>query len=133
VTSRIELRLVVTGATPLPVPADLIYDPTDPYAVRVAFHTGGDEVVEWTFARSLLTQAVGIGDVQVWPSQTAGRRTVCVALSSPSGRALFEAALPDIVQFLTRTYSLVPTGNESEYVDVDAELALLFTEDDSPR
>jgi len=132
-----ELRLVVTGATPLPVPADVIYDPSDPYAVRVAFHTGGDEVVEWTFARSLLTegvtQAVGVGDVQVWPSQSCGRRTVCVALSSPSGRALFEAALPDIVQFLTRTYALVPTGNESEYVDVDAELVMLLSEDDSPR
>lgn len=131
VTNRMELRLVVTGSAPLPVPADITYDPADPYAVRVAFHTGGDEVVEWTFARSLLTegvtQAVGAGDVQVWPSQTNGRRTVCVALSSPSGRALFEASLTDVVQFLTRTYALVPTGNESEYVDIDAELATLLS------
>jgi hypothetical protein len=130
-TSRMELRLVVPGGTPLPVPADVIYDPADPYAVRVAFHTGGDECVEWTFARSLLTegvsQAAGMGDVQVWPARSGGRRTVCVSLSSPSGRALFEASLPDVVQFLTRTYSLVPTGNESDYVDVDSELALLLS------
>ena len=137
VTARMEMRLVVTGATPLAVPADVTYDQTDPYAVRIAFHTGTDDTVEWTFARQLLTdgvtQAVGDGDVQVWPSQTAGRRTVCVALSSPSGRALFEASLPDVVQFLTRTYALVPTGHESSFVDVDVELAMLFSEGDSSR
>lgn len=137
VTTRMELRLVVTGAAPLPVPADITYDPADPYAVRVAFHTGGEEIVEWTFARSLLTegvnQAVGAGDVQVWPSQTGGRRTVCVSLSSPSGRALFEASLPDVVQFLTRTYALVPTGNESDHVDIDAELAMLLSGGESAR
>lgn len=130
VTNRMELRLVVSGGAPVPVPADVTYDASDPYAVRVAFHTGADEVVEWTFARSLLTegvnQAVGAGDVQVWPSQNGGRRTVCVALSSPSGRALFEASLPDIIQFLTRTYALVPTGCESDHVDVDSELAMLL-------
>lgn len=132
VTSRIELRLVVPGGAPLPVPADMTYDPADPYAVRVAFHTGADEIVEWTFARALLTegvsQASGVGDVQVWPSRAGGRRTVCLSLSSPSGRALFEASLPEVVQFLTRSYSLVPTGNESDYVDVDTELALLLSD-----
>jgi hypothetical protein len=127
-----DLDLVVSGSSPLPVPADVTYDPADPYAVRIAFHTGADEVVEWTFARSLLTdgvnQAVGAGDVQVWPAQDAGRRTVCVALSSPGGRALFEASLSDVIQFLTRTYALVPTGSESEYVDLDSELALLLAD-----
>lgn len=136
VTSELELRLVVPGGAPLPVVAGLRYDPTDPYAVHVGFHTGpspdspDDEVVEWTFARQLLTDGVsrdvGDGDVQVWPSQTAGRPVVCLALSSPSGRALFEVPLGALVEFLTRTYAAVPTGAESDHIDLDAELALLL-------
>ena len=130
VTAEIEMRLVVPGSPSLPVVADVTYDHSDPYAMRVAFHTGGPDVVEWTFARSLLTDGVthpvGDGDVQVWPSHSAGRPVVCISLSSPSGRALFEAPLTQLVEFLTRTYAVVPTGSESDYVDVDAELALLL-------
>jgi hypothetical protein len=130
VRSEIELRLVVPDGSDRAVHADLGYSPADPYAVRVAFHTGGTEIVEWTFARSLLTDGVthpvGDGDVQVWPATTTGQPTVCLSLSSPSGRALFEAPLARVVEFLTDTYALVPTGCESDFVDVDAELALLL-------
>lgn len=130
VTGEIELRLVVPGGAPLPVMTDLAYDASDPYAVTVAFHTGNNDVVEWVFARQLLTDGVtrpaGDGDVQAWPSHSSGRPVTCLALSSPSGRALFEAPLSDLVEFLTRTYAVVPTGSESDYVDVDAELALLL-------
>lgn len=130
VTTEIELRLVVATGPALPVRADLRFDPSDPYAVQVAFHTGAADVVEWTFARSLLTDGVthpvGDGDVQVWPTASGGRPMVSLSLSSPSGRALFEAPLAELVQFLTRTYALVPTGSESDFVDVDAELALLI-------
>jgi hypothetical protein len=130
VTSELELRLVVPGSPALPVTAELAYDHGDPYAIRVAFHTGGNDVVEWTFARSLLTDGVthpvGEGDVQVWPSHSGGRPVVCLSLSSPSGRALFEAPLAELVEFLTKTYAVVPTGSESDYVDVEAELALLL-------
>ncbi len=130
VTAEIELRLVVPGSTALPVVADLRYEPGDPYAVRVAFHTGGADIVEWTFARSLLTDGVthpaGEGDVQVWPSHSSGHPVVCLSLSSPSGRALFEVPLSSLVEFLTKTYAVVPTGGESDFVNVDAELALLL-------
>ncbi|MDQ1704685.1 MAG: hypothetical protein QOF18_1051 [Frankiaceae bacterium] len=130
VTAELELRLVVPGSASLPVVAALTYDHGDPYAIRVAFHTGGSDVVEWTFARALLTDGVthpvGEGDVQVWPSHAGGRPVVCLSLSSPSGRALFEVPLTDLVEFLTRTYAVVPTGAESDHVDVEAELALLL-------
>jgi hypothetical protein len=39
---------------------------------------------------------------------------------------MFETPLTPLVEFLTRTYAVVPTGNESDYVDVEAELALLL-------
>jgi hypothetical protein len=130
VTASLELRLVVPGNASLPVMAELAYDQNDPYAIRVAFHTGGTDIVEWTFARSLLTDGVthpvGEGDVQVWPSHAGGKPIVCLSLSSPSGRALFEAPLAQLVEFLTKTYAVVPTGNESDHVDVEAELALLL-------
>jgi len=132
VTEDLELRLVVPGSQSLPVRADFSYDHADPYAVRVAFHTGGagSDIVEWTFARSLLTDGVthpvGEGDVQVWPSHSAGRPVICISLSSPSGRALFEVPLADLVEFLTKSYAVVPTGSEGDHVDVDAELALLL-------
>ena len=136
VSAELELRLVVPGSASLPVAAGLRYDATDPYAVHVAFRTGGagsGDVVEWTFARQLLTDGVsrpvGDGDVQVWPSHTSGRPVVCLSLSSPSGRALFEVPLGELVEFLTQTYSAVPTGSESDFVDLDAELALLLWSD----
>lgn len=134
VTADLHLRLVVPGATALPVLAGMRYDVSDPYAVQVAFHTGSPDaeaaVVEWTFARQLLADGVvapvGEGDVQVWPSSSEGAQVVCLSLSSPSGKALFEVPLTALVQFLGQTYAAVPTGGESAYVDVDAELSLLL-------
>jgi hypothetical protein len=133
VSTEIVFRLVVDDGPDRPVHASLSYSPRDPYAVRVAFHTGGTEIVEWTFARSLLsdgvTHPVGEGDVQVWPTDDEDQAGFCLALSSPSGRALFEAPLPRIVAFLTQTYSVVPTGSETQLIDVDAELASLLKGD----
>ena len=133
VRAELQLRLVVAGSVPLPVRADLRYDVLDPYAVQVSFHTSSSvdsDVVEWTFARSLLSEGVsaptGEGDVQVWPSHSGGCSVVCLSLSSPSGTALFEVPLPQLVEFLAQTYEAVPTGCESRHVDVDAELALLL-------
>jgi hypothetical protein len=130
VSASVDLRLVVPGGADRLVRADLSYAADDPYAVGVAFHTGTPALVEWTFARSLLTdgvtQPVGDGDVQVWPARFGEAPRICIALSSPSGRALFEAPLGAIVEFLTETYALVPTGCESDFVDVDAGLVELL-------
>lgn len=136
VSSALDLRLVVATGASLPVSATLRYDVADPYAVTVAFNTTGRaggadaEIVEWTFARALLSEGVsaatGQGDVTVWPTMSDGQAIVCLSLSSPSGTALFELPTLGVVAFLTRTYASVPTGAESDHVDVDAELALLL-------
>ncbi len=133
-STEVQLSLIVPGATTLPVRARLSYDAYDPYALTVAFHTGGastSDTVEWTFARELLMDGVtapaGEGDVRVWPTMTAGEGIVCLSLCSPSGKALFEVPAVDLVEFLAVTYTAVPPGSESEYVDVDGELALLLT------
>ena len=112
--------------------ADLSYAADDPWAVRVAFQTGGegDGIVEWMFARQLLTDGiagtVGEGDVRVWPSAVDGERIVHLAMASPSGSALFEIDRDALVEFLQQTYLAVPTGAEDQVVDLDAELALLL-------
>jgi hypothetical protein len=137
VSTELELHLVVPGGPALPVIAGLRYAADDPWAVRVAFHTGGseDDVVEWMFARQLLTDGVrgpvGEGDVRVWPGVRSGGgrdRVVNLAMASPSGSALFEIDRDGLVEFLQQTYLAVPTGSEAEVVDLDAELALLLSD-----
>ncbi len=132
VSTELELRLVVPGGPSLPVLAGLRYQADDPWAVRVTFQTGeGDDgTVEWMFARELLTEgvreSVGEGDVRVWPSMADGERVVNLAMTSPSGSALFEIDRDALVEFLQQTYLAVPTGSEEGAVDLDAELALLL-------
>lgn len=134
VRAELELRLVVPGGPSLPVLADLRYVAVDPWAVSVAFRVGtardDDGVVEWVFARQLLTEGiagtVGEGDVRVWPSSTHGDHVVNLAMASPSGSALFEIDRDALVEFLQQTYLAVPTGAEGTVVDLDAELVLLL-------
>ena len=134
VSAELELRLVVPGGPSLPVIASLRYETADPWAVRVGFQTGGegDGVVEWMFARQLLTdgvaKTVGEGDVRVWPSKIGREHFVNLAMASPSGSALFEIDRDALVQFLQQTYLAVPTGHEAEVVDIDAELAALLAD-----
>ena len=125
ISTELSLRLVVPDRT-VPLLATVEYAADDPYALRVAFHVGNDEPVEWIFARELLTvgiaRRVGDGDVQVWPAEAGSNRTINIGLSSPFGDALFEAPLAPLADFLHRTYRIVPAGRETEFVDIAAEL-----------
>lgn len=130
VSAELGLRLVVPDRTTVPLLATLEYAADDPYAIRMAFHVGGDEPVEWIFARELLTVGIerraGDGDVQVWPVGPGDDRTLNLALSSPFGNALFEVPLTPIADFLHKTYDIVSAGRESEFVDMDDELEHLL-------
>ncbi len=119
----------------------MYYSGGDPYAVRMAFHVGTDEPVEWIFARDLLAAGIesrqGEGDVQVWPSlmscaddddldmtgpQGGGGKVLNIELSSPFGQAHFEAPAQAMSAFLQRTYQIVPAGQEGRYIDIETEL-----------
>jgi hypothetical protein len=119
--------------------ASLSYSCQDPYAVKIAFHVGTDEPVEWTLARDLLAAALhsreGIGDVQAWPSAAAGdglagigHKVLNIAMTSPFGHAEFEASAAAVEAFLAQTYQVVPDGTESDYMDFDAELTELLSQ-----
>ena len=126
VSAELGLSLVVPDHGAVPLVASLYYSADDPYAIRMAFHVGTDEPVEWIFARDLLALGLeapaGEGDVQVWPSDDHGRELLNIALSSPFGEAHFEAPRSSTANFLDRTYEVIAPGSESKFVDVDTEL-----------
>jgi hypothetical protein len=126
VAAELGLTLVVPGHGGVPLTASLYYRGDDPYAIRMAFHVGSDDPVEWIFARDLLAtgmhEPAGDGDVKVWPGDGADRRLLNISLSSPFGQAHFEAPLAAVSQFLLRTFEVIPVGRESDAADIDGEL-----------
>ncbi|NWF30112.1 SsgA family sporulation/cell division regulator [Streptomyces sp. PKU-EA00015] len=131
VERELQVKLVLSPERSVPVPARLTYRADDPYAVHITFHTGSDHPVDWTFARDLLVEGVfrpcGGGDVRVWPTKSAGRSVVLMALSSPDGEALLEASSAVVSGWLERTLKVVPPGSETEQLGIDDGLAELLS------
>src|SRR3954469_3379747 len=141
-TARTTLHLVGAQSWTA-VPAALVYDAADPFAVRVRFGDGGqDDVqhsaqnapddaggVECLLSRDLLragmTGPVGEGDVRLWPAR-GGLDVVFLQLRAPSGEALFELSGTVVGDFLRETELLVPAGTESDLLRVDDELSALL-------
>ena len=139
VSAELSLGLVGPEHTIVPLMASLHYACQDPYAVKMAFHVGTDEPVQWTLARDLLAAALhsheGIGDVQAWPSAAPGDPAaedgagiLNLSMTSPYGHAQFEAPAATVASFLHRTFRIVPAGQESLFIDFDAELAALLSQ-----
>ena len=136
VSAEVGLRLVATPQTIVALTGRLFYSRQDPYAVRIAFHAGLEEPVEWVFARDLLSRGIvgrqGIGDVRVWPSPgPAGGEpgsVLTIELTSPRGRARLETPAREVADFLRRARQIVPDGRESGHIDIDAELDDLLRE-----
>jgi len=101
----VALRLVVPDADAVPLPVSLRYAAADPYAVTVAFR--GD-------------------DVHIWPGNRGRQELVFISLTSPDGQAVLEADRRDVSDFLDQTTYLVPPGREDDFVNLDAEIALLL-------
>ncbi|WP_237494094.1 SsgA family sporulation/cell division regulator [Modestobacter sp. L9-4] len=133
------------------MPAALVYDAQDPFAVRVRFGDGGEDEfdrglddgalhgledgpdedggVEWLLSRDLLrsglTGPAGEGDVRLWPAR-GGLDVLFLQLRAPSGEALFELSAAVVGDFLRETEQLVAVGQESEALRVDDELLALL-------
>jgi hypothetical protein len=109
VSAELGLSLVVPGHGAVPLMASLCYTARDPYAVRMAFHVGAEDPVEWIFAR-------------VWPAKEHGLGVLNIALSSPFGHAHFEAPMSAMADFLKKTSRLIAPGRESNFINIDSEL-----------
>ena len=128
-TSSLQLRLVTQDGA-VHVPAELSYNPSDPYAVTATFRSETDAVA-WTFSRDLLDEGLiapaGEGDVAVWPCTDDDGEVVCIALSSPFGQALLEAQRHEVEAFIVRSFNSVPRGTESELLDIDGAIEALLS------
>lgn len=126
------LRCVDPTAGHREVRAGFTYDPSDPYAVSVTV-PDADGDLRWTMCRSLLcrglTDPVGEGDVQLWPStDMAGSGVVVMDLWSPARHLVAEVSTRELYRFLTRTLAVVPLGSEHQHLDVDALIGELLSE-----
>ncbi len=132
VSQLLTVRLLAPGR-PRDLEADFWYEETEPYAVQVTFHAD-DIGAEPEFARSSLARGVlepvGGGRISMWPSLAVdGRAVVVMSVSDPSGDLVCEITTDQIHRFLTRTYTLVPVGSESDHLDLDAVVERLLTSD----
>ena len=72
VSAELGLRLVVPQQTVVPLVASLYYSKEDPYAIRIAFHVGLDEPVEWIFAwmySGLIPNAVNMKSIELFKTR----------------------------------------------------------------
>ena len=131
VTVRRDLLLtLVSCELPLTVPAVLEYSSGDPYAVRMVFYPGADEV-RWVFSRDILDEGLireaGDGDVQVVPVvNETGEQLVLIRLAAPGGIAVLEACPDAVAEFVTRIFAVVPSGAENDHLAVDEAIAVLL-------
>ncbi len=112
------------------VTVELGYNAADPFAMSFTFLTSTP--VTWTFARDLIGTGIyeptGEGDVHVWPCLSSnGSAVVIVELSSPEGSIMIECELRPMASFLRRTHACVAPGTEADHLNLDAELAALFS------
>jgi hypothetical protein len=130
--SAIALTLMSGPAAPLPLVADLRYDASDPFAVRVLFDVGAPEPVSWVFSRDLLdiglVEPVGEGDVRVEPVvDVHGQQSVRLSLIVPESQAQLDIATDDVLEFLASSYEIVPPGEESSRLDLDGTVSALLS------
>jgi len=127
ITVATTFDLLAPGSDSSPIEAELRYDPDDPYAVAIGFHTGQGEV-EWMFGRELLADGLitrtGEGDIAVRPAPEDPER-VLMELDAPTGFAVLSGLSEDIAEFLDLSYDVVSPGEEELWIDFDRELAKL--------
>lgn len=132
VTHALSVELIDTAGAATPVQAELHYDQRDPYAVSALFSTVSSRV-RWVLSRDLLADGIydpsGDGDVHVWPClDVRGSAVVIIELCSPDGEALLQVPSSELIEFIRRTYDLVPRGSEGPLIDVEGAIAQLLME-----
>ena len=125
----VTVQVTAPEQLPVPLPAQLHYDMTDPYAVRLSLGAPAAKPVNWVFARDLLAEGVrrpaGTGNVLVFPGHRCRPHFMRILLRSTAGAALVEISASEVATFLRQTFLLVPSGSESLHIDLDRIVAEL--------
>ena len=116
----------VLHGQPAPVVTRWSYNAADPYAVTLGVRTRHDRWVEWLLARDLVVAALegpaGIGDIRMSSQVVQGYDIVEIEIRSTDGRAVLEVDRDLLAEFVDASVALVPLGEESAHMDLDAEI-----------
>ncbi|MCG6494304.1 SsgA family sporulation/cell division regulator [Kitasatospora sp. A2-31] len=115
----------------VPVPAELRFDTSRPFAACLSFPVAGrvdDETPRcWYFSRDVLNEGrhvpAGSGDVRVGPGAEGEVR---ITLSGAGGSAVVSAPTEVVAAFLAESFQLVPLGTEGDHLDIDALVARIL-------
>lgn len=116
----------VLHGSPAPVVTRWSYTSTDPFAVTLAVRTRHDRWVEWIVGRELVVEGLdgpaGIGDLRLRPRTVQGYHVIEIEIRTGQGRAVLEVDHDLLGRFLDCTRELVPLGEESGLLDLDATI-----------
>jgi hypothetical protein len=132
VKGQLVMSLLVSEELAFDTHVELVYDPADPYAVRLTFHLPGDPPVTWVFGRELLLDGIarptGEGDVRVLPVPGTDEdfMDVCIELHSPDGMAVLRSSAVPLISFLGRTDRALPMGQEQTAEELEQQLELIL-------
>jgi hypothetical protein len=132
VLARMPSQIIDRAGRRTSANAWLEYRTADPYAVALTIRQRSGAGTTWLFARELLTYGlhltVGEGDVLVSPGPKPTQDAVLVGVRNETGDAVIELGNRSLARFLGRTYGLVPTGREGEFVGIDRLTLLLCSQ-----
>ncbi|WP_182111230.1 MULTISPECIES: SsgA family sporulation/cell division regulator [unclassified Actinotalea] len=122
VREAVPMHLVLSDASVMPVRAELSFDASDPYTVRVVF-TGTHSTSTWLLGRELIAHGVladasapaGTGDARIWRDEDP--TYLLVALSGVEGDALLAGPVEPFKRFIAATVELVPFGSEGQRME----------------
>ena len=116
----------VLHGQPAPVVTRWTYRTADPYAVTLGVRARSDRFVEWLVARDLVIDSLrapsGCGDIRMSPQHVQGYDIIEIEIRSTDGRAVLEVDRDLLAEFVDASVALVPVGEESAHLDLDAEI-----------
>ncbi|MBV9313096.1 MAG: SsgA family sporulation/cell division regulator [Pseudonocardia sp.] len=102
------------------------YRADDPYAVMMSISRPSGRWIDWLMARDLLVAGMlapaGIGDVRVSPFRGEEFDVLEVKIGDDEGFACLEFDRELMEHFLAATFELVELGDESNVIDIAAEI-----------
>ncbi|MFF7680554.1 SsgA family sporulation/cell division regulator [Actinacidiphila glaucinigra] len=118
-TTRLSMRLLAGGETPIHLKVECHYSAADPFAVHINFGcVGGLHEAVWVASRELLMAGLkaptGHGDLLIGPWDHAYSY---IALTGDTDTALLHIRTRELTDFLAATAQIVPVGAESARID----------------